>query len=30
MDEEIRETLAVYKNLKAEFTAAHHNVEMLR
>ena len=30
MDEEIRETLAVYKTLQAEFTAAHQNVEMLR
>jgi len=29
MDEEIWETLAIYKNLQAEFTAAHQNVEML-
>ena len=30
MDEEIREILGHYKNLQAEFTAAHQNVEMLR
>lgn len=30
MDEEIRETMGVYKDLQAEFTAVHQNLEMLR
>lgn len=30
MDEEIRETMDIYKNLQAEFTAIHQNLEMLR
>jgi intraflagellar transport protein 81 len=30
MDEEIRETMQVYKDLQAEFTAVHQNVELLR
>lgn len=30
MDEEIRETMQVYKDLQAEFTAVHQNLEMLR
>ncbi|CAI2387734.1 unnamed protein product [Moneuplotes crassus] len=30
MDEEIRETMDVYKNLQAEFTAVHQNLEVLR
>ena len=30
MDEEIRETMQVYKDLQAEFTAVHQNLEMIR
>lgn len=30
MDEEMRETMQIYKDLQAEFTAAHQNVELLR
>lgn len=30
MDEEIRDIMQIYKDLQAEFTAVHQNVEMLR
>lgn len=30
MDEEIRDTMQIYKDLQAEFTAVHQNVELLR
>ena len=30
VDEDMRNTLAMYKNLQAEFQACHQNVEVLR
>jgi len=30
VDEDMRNTLAMYKNLQAEFQACHQNVELLR